>query len=73
MYIPGKNIGITKPEVYEKAIADFCSKWKITEFALFGSILRDDFRPDSSVVTENIPELIQQLEPLLPPMPPEIE
>ena len=23
--------------------------WKISEFALFGSVLRDDFRPDSDV------------------------
>ena len=30
-------------------IAAFCDRWKITEFALFGSILRDDFRPDSDV------------------------
>ncbi|MBI2884328.1 MAG: nucleotidyltransferase family protein [Candidatus Methylomirabilis oxyfera] len=30
-------------------IADFCHRWKITEFALFGSVLRDDFRPDSDV------------------------
>lgn len=27
----------------------FCKKWKITEFALFGSVLRDDFGPDSDV------------------------
>ncbi len=27
----------------------FCQKWKILEFALFGSVLRDDFRPDSDV------------------------
>jgi len=26
-----------------------CRKWKITELALFGSVLRDDFRPDSDV------------------------
>ncbi len=31
-------------------IAEFCQRWKITEFALFGSVLRDDFRPDSSDV-----------------------
>ena len=49
MYIPGKDIIITKLEVDGNAIADFCCKWKITEFALFGSILRDDFRPDSDV------------------------
>ena len=30
-------------------IANFCRKWKITEFSLFGSVLRDDFRPDSDV------------------------
>jgi uncharacterized protein len=30
-------------------IADFCRRWKITEFALFGSVLRDDFRPDSDI------------------------
>lgn len=30
-------------------IADFCRKWKVHEFALFGSVLRDDFRPDSDV------------------------
>ena len=30
-------------------IAEFCRKWRITEFALFGSVLRDDFGPDSDV------------------------
>jgi len=30
-------------------IIDFCQRWKITEFALFGSVLRDDFRPDSDI------------------------
>ena len=32
-----------------RAIAEFCGKWKITELAFFGSVLRDDFRPDSDV------------------------
>ncbi|ABB58644.1 nucleotidyltransferase family protein [Synechococcus elongatus] len=27
----------------------FCQKWKVSELSLFGSILRDDFRPDSDV------------------------
>ncbi len=31
------------------AIADFCRKWQVTEFALFGSVVRDDFGPDSDV------------------------
>jgi uncharacterized protein len=30
-------------------IAAFCQRLKITEFALFGSVLRDDFRPDSDI------------------------
>jgi predicted nucleotidyltransferase len=30
-------------------IAEFCHRWKITELSLFGSVLRDDFRPDSDV------------------------
>jgi uncharacterized protein len=30
-------------------IAAFCQKWKITELAVFGSVLRNDFRPDSDV------------------------
>jgi hypothetical protein len=30
-------------------IADFCQRWKIIEFAFFGSVLRDDFRPDSDI------------------------
>lgn len=30
-------------------IKEFCERWKISEIALFGSVLRDDFRPDSDV------------------------
>ena len=32
-----------------RKIAEFCKRWSITEFSLFGSVLRDDFRPDSDV------------------------
>jgi predicted nucleotidyltransferase len=31
------------------AIIDFCTKWKIREFALFGSALSDRFEPDSDL------------------------
>ena len=27
----------------------FCEKWKIVEFSLFGSVLTNEFRPDSDV------------------------
>lgn len=30
-------------------IAGLCRRWKVKELALFGSVLRDDFRPDSDV------------------------
>ncbi len=30
-------------------IAEFCQRWHIIEFALFGSVLRNDFRPDSDI------------------------
>jgi len=30
-------------------IEDFCRRWKIKEFALFGSVLREDFSPDSDI------------------------
>lgn len=33
----------------EAKIGEFCRKWKITGFALFGSVLREDFRPDSDI------------------------
>jgi predicted nucleotidyltransferase len=35
--------------VPQEQIADFCRRWQITEFALFGSVLRSDFRPDSDI------------------------
>jgi len=33
----------------ERPIAEFCRRWKITELAAFGSVVRGDFRPDSDV------------------------
>jgi len=39
-----KNIEIPKDKIVE-----FCQQRSITEFALFGSVLRDDFGPDSDI------------------------
>ena len=36
-------------EISKDVIERFCRKWKIEELALFGSILRSDFRADSDV------------------------
>ncbi len=30
-------------------IAAFCERWQVTELALFGSVLRDDFHPESDI------------------------
>jgi predicted nucleotidyltransferase len=38
--------GIAIPQ---EQIAAFCRKWKVRELALFGSVLREDFRADSDV------------------------
>ena len=35
--------------VPREKIGEFCRRWKIAEFALFGSALREDFRSDSDV------------------------
>jgi predicted nucleotidyltransferase len=36
-------------EISDDVLADFCRRWGVTELALFGSVLRDDFRPESDV------------------------
>ena len=36
-------------EISETEIAQFCQDHKISEFAIFGSILREDFSPTSDV------------------------
>jgi predicted nucleotidyltransferase len=30
-------------------VAQFCRRWKVAELSFFGSVMRDDFRPDSDV------------------------
>jgi len=41
-----RRIRITLPQ---RKIKDFCLKWKISEMALFGSVLSDEFRSDSDI------------------------
>ena len=59
-----------------KQIENFCRKYGVAEFSLFGSILRDDFGPDSDVdvmlafhpghgfTFENTPDIQDDLERL---------
>ncbi len=39
-----RNITLDSP-----AIAAFCRKWRVRELSLFGSVLRDDFGPESDI------------------------
>jgi predicted nucleotidyltransferase len=36
-------------EIPAKEIEAFCRKWRVKEFSIFGSALRDDFGPTSDV------------------------
>ena len=42
-------ITATKMRAPPTEIATFCQRWGITELALFGSVLRDDFDLDSDI------------------------
>ncbi len=39
----------TQIEMPLEKLADFCQRWKIARLEVFGSVLREDFRPDSDV------------------------
>jgi predicted nucleotidyltransferase len=49
-YESPKSLVISIPEIYQRLnttpeeITNFCTRWHIAELALFGSVLRDDFR-----------------------------
>lgn len=38
-----------KIKIPKAKLAEFCKRWNISEFAIFGSALSADFRPDSDV------------------------
>ncbi|MBI4317811.1 MAG: nucleotidyltransferase family protein [Chloroflexi bacterium] len=40
---------VTRIRIDKKEVEAFCQRWKIAELSVFGSVLRDDFRPDSDV------------------------
>lgn len=41
-----KTINVQVPH---DTLKTFCLKWSVNELSLFGSVLRDDFRPDSDL------------------------
>lgn len=58
---------MVKPNIPQERIEEFCRRWKVREFALFGSILRDDFGPESDVdvmvdfAAEDTPSLLDHV------------
>ena len=40
---------ITAIKLPMEKITEFCHKWQVTEFALFGSVLREDFHSNSDI------------------------
>jgi predicted nucleotidyltransferase len=42
-------VKVGRLEIDSDRLAAFCEKWGIAELAVFGSVLREDFRPDSDI------------------------
>jgi len=42
-------MAIRNIDIPMEKITEFCRKWKVRRFSLFGSVLREDFGPDSDV------------------------
>jgi hypothetical protein len=40
---------IDRFQITRSQMVDFCQRWHVIEFAVFGSVLRDDFRDDSDI------------------------
>ncbi|OGQ55371.1 MAG: nucleotidyltransferase [Deltaproteobacteria bacterium RIFCSPLOWO2_02_FULL_53_8] len=56
-------MGKAQIDIPKEKIAEFCKKWQIREFSFFGSVLRDDFRPESDidVIVDFTPEASHSL------------
>ena len=46
---PDEGVPTPRVDVPKEKLAAFCERWGVAEVALFGSVLRDDFKPDSDV------------------------
>jgi len=42
-------MAISKVSIPKRKIRDFCQRYEVQRLALFGSVLRGDFRPDSDI------------------------
>ena len=44
-----RDMAVAHNLVLEGGLVDLCRRWKVTELALFGSVLRGDYGPDSDI------------------------
>jgi predicted nucleotidyltransferase len=44
-----RKMKIQNIDISKEKISRFCQHWHITKLSLFGSVLRDDFHPDSDI------------------------
>ena len=42
-------MAVPQLSVSREDITGFCRRWSVTELSFFGSVMREDFRPDSDV------------------------
>ena len=42
-------MNISNFDIPRAEVSAFCKRWHVTELALFGSVLREDFGPDSDI------------------------
>lgn len=40
---------LAKIQINQEEISAFCQRWQVNQFALFGSVLREDFHSDSDI------------------------
>ena len=44
-----QTVVASRVDLPKEKLAAFCERWGVAEVALFGSVLRDDFKPDSDI------------------------
>lgn len=57
---PGDSAVSARIDLPSDGLAAFCERWQVTELTLFGSVLRDDFGPESDV------DVLVSFEPRVP-------
>ncbi len=44
-----RGVARKRPEIDRAFLSRFCEKWCVRELSLFGSVIREDFRPESDI------------------------